>query len=394
MKTFITNAAGLSALTLAFSAFLLSAPAVAATAPNLGTASTYGIVSNTLTNTAGGTTVNGDVCFTTGPAVAVTSTNPPVVPCPPQVLLVDLPVALADLRAQALAPTCTPIGAAVDLSLISIGGGVPGTFPPGCYSSTGAMSVGSTLILSGNGVYIFRPNGALNTAANSTVTLSNGACAGNVFWAPTATTLGANSAFVGSILDDTSNITLGNLATLAGRALAFGAGGTVTTSSNTITVPVCAAALAPTVTVTKVSNGGAGPFGFTGNNGFAPQTITTVTPGVGVAGVTQTLAAASVVTTLTESVPPAGFALASITCNGLGAGGTATPDIATRTVTLDAAATATGSAIACTFTNTFNAAAGGGSGAEPIPTLSEWAMILLAALLAIAGFAAMRRPAR
>ena len=37
---------------------------------------------------------------------------------------------------------------------------------------------------------------------------------------------------------------------------------------------------------------------------------------------------------------------------------------------------------------------GAGVGVGPIPTLSEWAMVMLAALLAIAGFAAMRRKAR
>jgi hypothetical protein len=372
-----------------FAAFLLvSAPALAATALNLNTATTFGIVAgSTFTNTAAGTTVNGDICYTTLPLVAATSPNPPVVPCTPQIKLTDLPNALADLNAQALAATCTPIGAAVDLSLIAIGGGTPGVFPPGCYKSTGAMSVGSAITLSGNGVYIFKPNGALNTANGSIVNLA-GACAGNVFWGPTATTLGANSIFVGSVLDDTSVITLGHLATWTGRALAFGVGGTVTTDANTITVPAACLAPPPTVTVTKVSNGGVGPFSFTGNNGFAPQTITTVTSGTGVAGATQTLTAAGVITAITESAPPAGFVLASITCTGLGAGGTATPVIATGTVTLDAAATATGAAIACTFTNTF-----AGSQA-PIPTLSEWAMILLAALLSIAGFAAMRRRAR
>jgi len=35
-----------------------------------------------------------------------------------------------------------------------------------------------------------------------------------------------------------------------------------------------------------------------------------------------------------------------------------------------------------------------GGGGTDIPTLSEWAMVMLAALLAIAGFAAMRRQAR
>ena len=230
-----------------FAAFLLvSAPALAATAPNLNTAAPFGIVAgSTFTNTAAGTIVNGNICYTTAPAVPATSLNPPVVPCTPQILLTDLPGALADLNAQALAATCTPIGAAVDLSLIAIGGGTPGVFPPGCYSSTGAMSVGSVITLSGNGVYIFKPNGALNTAAGSIVNLAAGACAGNVFWGPTGTTLGANSIFAGNILDDTSTITLGSLATLAGRALAFGVGGTVTTDANIITVPaVCSAAAA------------------------------------------------------------------------------------------------------------------------------------------------------
>lgn len=114
-------------------------------------------------------------------------------------------------------------------------------------------------------------------------------------------------------------------------------------------------ALQPTVTVTKVSNGGVGTFAFSGTNGFAAQNITTVTPGTGVAGATQTLTAASTATTITEAAPPAGFALTAIACTGLGTGGTATNTIngtAGGSVALSAAATATGSAINCTFTNT------------------------------------------
>jgi hypothetical protein len=96
--------------------------------------------------------------------------------------------------------------------------------------------------LNGPGVYIFKPNGALTTGANSLVILANGACASDVFWAPTATVLGANAAtsptptFVGNILDP-AGITLGHFANLTGRDLAFGV--TVTTDSNTITVPTC-----------------------------------------------------------------------------------------------------------------------------------------------------------
>ncbi len=143
--------------------------------------------------------------------------------------------------------------------------------------------------------------------------------------------------------------------------------------------------------MTKVSNGGVGTFSFTGSNGFAPQNITTVTAGVGVPGTTQTLTAAGVLTTITESAPPAGYTLASIACTGLGTDGTATPVIGTRSVTLDAAATAAGAAVACTFNNTFNAPL---PPVTAIPTLSEWAMIVLAALMAITGFVAMRRKER
>ncbi len=108
----------------------------------------------------------------------------------------------------------------------------------------------------------------------------------------------------------------------------------------------------PTITLTKISNGAVGPFTFNGDNGFgAAQTITTVTSGVGVAGATRTLAAASTITTITETIP-AGYVLASATCSGMGGGGTATPNLGTGALVLNAAATAAGSVIACTFTNT------------------------------------------
>ena len=105
----------------------------------------------------------------------------------------------------------------------------------------------------------------------------------------------------------------------------------------------------PTVTLTKISNGDVGDFIFTGTNGWASQTITTVTSGVGVAGATQTLSAAATSTTITETIP-AGYELVSVTCSGLG-GGTATPNLTTGDVVFDAAATAAAHDIACTFTN-------------------------------------------
>lgn len=365
-------------------------PAVAQVAPSLGSLSTYGIASSTFTNTAAGTTIVGDVCFTTGPAFPATVSGT-TGPCP-AAAGTDQSGALAILNGQACA--ALPAG---PLEAVIIGTNPPGVIPPGCYFRAGAIDITANGIvtLNGNGVYIFRSTGgAITTGANSTVNLAGGACAGNVFWAATgATSLGATSRFVGNILD-AAGVTIGLGAAVSGRALAFG--GTVTTNASGITVPgACAAITVPSVISTKVSNGAIGSFTFSGTNGFAAQTITTASSGAGVSGFTQQLTAAGVVTTLTEGVPPAGFALTSITCSGLGAGGTATSNIALRTVTLDALATSAGSSISCTFTNTFTAVVGpGGSGPAPVPTLSEWAMILLAFLLAMAGFGAIRRRGR
>ncbi|MGG6461831.1 prealbumin-like fold domain-containing protein [Solilutibacter silvestris] len=111
----------------------------------------------------------------------------------------------------------------------------------------------------------------------------------------------------------------------------------------------------PTVTVRKTSLGSTGTFNFSGTNGIANQAITTATVGTPQAGAAQTLTAGLTATTVTEVAPPAGFILQSITCTGLGAGGTATPTIngaSGGSVLLDAAATAYGSNIVCTFTNT------------------------------------------
>ena len=220
--------------------------ALAQVAPNLLSESPFGIVSSTFTNsnTAPQTIINGEVCFTTGPVtVPLTITGAIITPCP-VATGVDQGDSLAFLNSQA----CTSLGVgAVALNAAIVGANPPGTFPPGCYSSGGAMDItlGTTVTLNGAGVYIFRPGGALTTGQDSRVVVSGGACESDVFWTPIgATTVGANSApslatatFVGNILD-AAGITLGHFANLTGRALAFG--GTVTTDANTITVPSCA----------------------------------------------------------------------------------------------------------------------------------------------------------
>lgn len=144
----------------------------------------------------------------------------------------------------------------------------------------------------------------------------------------------------------------------------LGSGGTATPNLATGAVVLNAAAVAPGVTINctytngkrptvqarKISIGNVGAFNFSGTNGYAADTITTVTSNVAVAGAVRTLTTASTATTITEAIP-SGYTVTAITCTGLG-GGTATPNLAAGSVTLNAAATAAANAVVCTFTNT------------------------------------------
>jgi hypothetical protein len=70
--------------------------------------------------------------------------------------------------------------------------------------------------------------------------LTNGASTCDVFRAPiAATTIAANSNFIGTIIDNANAITLNNAVNWIGRALTLGAGSVTTTSNDIITVPTC-----------------------------------------------------------------------------------------------------------------------------------------------------------
>lgn len=221
---------------------VLSLPisALAATTPSLGAAATYGILSSTYTNTSAGTTINGDVGFTTGPAVAPLGTHVNYGSGAPYAAAgTDQGSAAAALASQAC--TFTFAGGAVNLSTDTTHGTI-GVYAPGVYCASGAMDVGGPLTLSGTGTYIFRSTGALTTTAGANVTLSD-ASACDVFWTPSAaTTLAANTTFAGTVLSD-AGITIGANTVWVGRALSFG--GTNTTDTTTITVPNCAAPVPP-----------------------------------------------------------------------------------------------------------------------------------------------------
>src|SRR5688572_29216493 len=63
----------LASITIALAFFIISAPGIhAATTPDLGMAETFVILAGTYTNSAPGTTLNGDLGYATGPALAPT----------------------------------------------------------------------------------------------------------------------------------------------------------------------------------------------------------------------------------------------------------------------------------------------------------------------------------
>lgn len=348
---------------LCLGALSISTSAIAQTAPDLGAADPYAIVSETFANTTAGTAISGDVCYTTGPAVTPSISGATVVPCPAAVGN-DQNSALADLNSQA----CTSLGAAVNLDAVSIGGGPLGVFPPGCYSSTGAMSIttGTSVSLSGSGVYIFRPGGSLDPAANSQVVVADGACANNVFWAPIgATTVGANANFIGNIFRGTASglsITLGDSSTLIGRALAYGS--TATTANTTITMPAPCGAL-NTITVNKdfIPNSTAAvPVALTCTSGTVdttPLNASEATPAV----FTVTGASLGATCTATETVP-AGYMADQTGCVGVALGGS------------------------CTITNTLD---GNIVPVAQLPTLNQYALAILALLMLGAGVIGNRR---
>ncbi|KKQ99191.1 MAG: hypothetical protein UT25_C0003G0014 [Parcubacteria group bacterium GW2011_GWC1_39_12] len=210
----------------------------AATTPSLGTAGTYGVLSETFTRNVGVTTIIGDLGYTTLSGSGTHTISGSVFVVPPAQAGTDQAVALSNLDLQACTFTFAP--GAVDLATDTTHGPM-GVYTPGVYCTLGAASIGTAgITLTGTGTYIFRVTGALTTVDNSSVTLANSASSCDVFWTPTAaTTLGANTSFKGVVIDD-SGITIGNTTAWIGRALAFN--GTVTSNTDTIT-STCTTAL-------------------------------------------------------------------------------------------------------------------------------------------------------
>jgi hypothetical protein len=114
------------------------------------------------------------------------------------------------------------------------------TLVPGIYRYSSSAQLTGTLTLNGGGIYIFQIGSTLTTASSSRVFLENGAQPCDIFWqVGSSATIGGSTAFVGTILANTS-VTMVTAATLNGRAFAgvgTGGAGAVSLDTNRIIVP-------------------------------------------------------------------------------------------------------------------------------------------------------------
>jgi len=237
-------AAGAIALVIA------SQPALAQTVPvGLGTAASFAVLAGTTVTNTGPSTVSGDLGVS--PGTAVTGFPPGTVS--------DGTIHSADgVAGDAQSDLTTAYNDAAGRSpTASVPGfiGAGQTLAPGVYKASSSLDVGGSLTLDGGGdpnaVFIFQAPSTLITDSASSVILTNGAQACNVFWqVGSSATLGTNSAFTGSILALTS-ISVDTGDTIAGRALARN--GAVTLDDDTITSPTCATP-PPTPTPTSTTS--------------------------------------------------------------------------------------------------------------------------------------------
>lgn len=382
---------------------LLSAavPAQAATAPALGTAQSFAVLGGSTVTNTGSSIFAGDLGV--WPGLAVTGFPPGLVTPPGTIHAGDATAMSAQSAVTAAYNDLAGQPCDTDLSGSDLGGMtlVPGTY---CFSTSAQLTGTLTLDAQGdaNAVFVIKTGSTLTTASNASVALINSAQSCNMFWqVGSSATLGTNTVLEGNILA-LSSITMNTGATLGGRALARN--GAVTLDTNTAAATVCSAPPpSPAIGVFKV---------------FGPSTIqpgeaTTLT----ITFTNSNAGLATLSADFTDAMPTGVtiVGLPSTTC-----GGTA-PTALASSVTLPIGATIPGGSIAvpgaCTLTVNVTAATTGSYlntlpvletdlGSSPaipepgvllnvlstaIPTLSTWTTIMLAALLALAGFAVLRR---
>jgi hypothetical protein len=362
--------------------------AFAQTAPSLGAAQSFAVLAGTAVTNTGASVVNGDLGISPNGAGSISGFGgPPNGTVTGSTHAAD-GVALNAQNAMTTAYNALFAQACNTTFAVptNIGGS---TLTPGvyCFASSAQITGDLTLDAQGNpnAVFIFKTGTAgastLTTAPGSRVLLVNGTQPCNVFWAVSSSaTVDTTSTFVGNILAQAS-ITVNNGAHLFGRALAKAA---VTLINDVVDATVCAgvvggavacvpAIVAPTITT------------------IPSQVIPTLPVNGSVAvgfTISGSIIADALIVTATSSNPTLVPQSAMVITRGLGGarvltifGADGRSGVATITVTVTDPSAST-----CSTSTNFQLTIG-----TAVPTLPEWAMIALTALLALAGFAAVRR---
>jgi type VI secretion system secreted protein VgrG len=200
------------------------------TAPALGAASSFAVLAASTTTCTNASDFSGDVGVS--PGTALTGFDPTC----------TLSGALHPGGAEAAighAAAITTFGAIAalaceqDLTGQDLGGQ---TLPPGVYCFDAAAALTGRLTLDGGGragaAWAFQIGSTLITAADSSVVMTGGASACDVFWnVGSSATLGTGTAFQGNVLA-TASITLLSGSSMIGRALALNAA--VTSDGNQV----------------------------------------------------------------------------------------------------------------------------------------------------------------
>jgi hypothetical protein len=218
--------------------FLVLAPALAATAPTLGTAQSFAVLGATTVTNTGATVITGDLGVSPGSAV---TGFPPGVVTGGEIHVADTIALEAQNAVLTAYNNLAGQSFTADLTGQDLGGR---TLTAGVYRFSSSAQLTGTLTLDAagdpNAVFIFQVGSTLTTASNSAVSVINGGQYCNVFWQiGTSATLGTGTTLVGNILAFTS-ITLTTGASVNGRVLARN--GAVTLDTNNASVSICRAA--------------------------------------------------------------------------------------------------------------------------------------------------------
>jgi hypothetical protein len=422
-------------------------------AQSVGAADSFAIEASAGVTAAGGagTVVAGNVG--SSPNMSITG-FPPAVVAPGFGIHANTAAAIAAQAASVQlftdlnAGACTT-NAGAEMSGANFGPGIH------CFPSTANLAASSTMTISGAGIHIFRVTSALTANVSSTVLFAgadpclvfwqvgsaatlNGVNFGGNVVSQAGVTLGVGAALTGRALANAGPVTLAGTNTVGGCSTPSVPPPCPTISLSPATLPNGTVGVAYTQTIS--ASGGTAPYGFAVTTGTLPAGLTLTPAGVlfgtptaagtssftitasdanscaGSLAYTITIAAAAPVPpvcpaiTISPVVLPNGTVGVAYNQTFGGSGGTAPYAFGVTLGTLPAGLVLTSAGVlsgtpltAGTSTFTVRATDANGCFAErafsiivdaapiPVPTMNEWALIMLAAVLAFVGLTAIRR---